>query len=278
MQRRALFPLQSVNHKETSLSPLKMAQAAPKKKLSHADKVKARENIEPQRFALIFDPPSVVLEYRDKARDSLRHRKMQIPSSCLHNVDLAVQKLVRHNNIHLHPSVVSKEQVQRLVEKLITPPAQQAGSSQRDSKKISDLPPVSSHTSDHPPVSRVSDPISAPGGVVGNSDPFALIEPVLDKHDVMTGALDLNKADDDVVKKAKEIMEEDFETNQVKPGDAGFVYDKREEFEAVEGDGEWDDEDSDGEVLSPGMSSGQIDSPMDSPLDTGDNDNDMYDF
>jgi len=275
-----------------------MAQAAPRKKLSHAEKVTARENIEPQRFALIFDPPSVVLEYRDKARNSLRHRKMQIPSSCLHDVGLAVQKLVRHNNIHLHPSVVSKDQVQRLVEKLITPPAQQAGSSQRDSKQTSDLPPAShtsdlppvSHTSDLPPVSRTSDlppvsgmsdpmsadPMSDP--FANAHDPFAPVEPVLDKHDVMTGALDLNKADDDVVKKAKEIMEEDFEQNAVKPGDAGFVYDKREEFVAVEGPGDWDDDDSDdGEQQSPGMSSGQLDSPMDSPLDVGDDD-DMYDF
>ena len=59
------------------------------------------------RFALIFDPPTVVLEYRDKSKDSLRHRKMQIPESCRHDVDVAVNKRVRHNNLHLHASVVS---------------------------------------------------------------------------------------------------------------------------------------------------------------------------
>ena len=80
-------------------------------------------NVEPQRFALIFQPPTVVLEYRDKRKDSLRHRKMQIPASCLHDVEVAVSKLVRHNNIHLHASVVSKDQVTRLVTRLLAPPS-----------------------------------------------------------------------------------------------------------------------------------------------------------
>merc|ERR1711988_1144565 len=92
-----------------------------RKRLSHADRERERGNVEPQRFALIFDPPTVVLEYRDKSRDSLRHRKMQIPESCAHDVELAVQKLIQHNNIHLHHSVVSKEQVRRLVERLLAP-------------------------------------------------------------------------------------------------------------------------------------------------------------
>jgi hypothetical protein len=231
-------------------------QTAPRKRLSHAEKVKQRESIEPHRFALIFDPPTVVLEYRDKTRDSLRHRKMQIPGSCLHDVDLAVNKLVRHNNIHLHPSVVSKAQVQRLVERLLVEPA---GNSLGETTN----PPFSPEP--------VQDPRSDPFAVV---DPFAKPEPQLNKREVMTGVVDLQRADDDVVKKAKALMEEDFEKHALKPGDDKFVYDKRVEFEVVEGHGEWDDDDSDSDVGlgEHSLSTGQ------SPLETGSPGDDMYAF
>lgn len=202
-----------------------MAQASGRKPMTRAEKTQERSNIDPQRFALIFDPPSVVLEYRDKKRDSLRHRKMQIPESCLHDVDLAVKKLVRHNNIHLHPSIVSKEQVKRLVERLI------AGSSAAPGFKVEQKDVLSR--------AAAADPFTAGGG-----DPFAQPEVALDKVEVMTGKLDLQTADDEVVKKAKEIMEEDFDKHALRPGDANFVYDKRIEFTPVEGAGDWDDDSS----------------------------------
>jgi hypothetical protein len=38
---------------------------------------------------------------------------------------------------------------------------------------------------------------------------------------------DLNKASDDIVKKAKDTMNQEFEKNRKKPGDQGFQYDHR---------------------------------------------------
>lgn len=264
MIRRALVPLQSTN----TNSNLDQMATAPRKKLTHAEKMKERENVEPHRFALIFDPPTVVLEYRDKARDSLRHRKMQIPGSCLHDVDLAVKKLVRHNNIHLHPSVVSKEQVQRLVEKLFAQP----DSSQREVKSV-----PKPQTLAPPPQ---SDPFSSGDPF---ADPFATPGPSLNKTEVMTGKLDLQKADEDVVTKAKEIMEEDFEKNALRPGDEGYVHDKRVEFDIAEGPGDWDEDSEEEEespdIRSPGnrsLSSGGSALDTGSPVDHGDDE--MYNF
>ena len=55
--------------------------------------------------------------------------------------------------------------------------------------------------------------------------------------------IDLNKASDALVAKAKEIMNVDFEKNRVKPGSADFEYDKRVEFAPATGGSEWDEDD-----------------------------------
>ena len=44
-------------------------------------------------------------------------------------------------------------------------------------------------------------------------------------------------------------MDERFQANQLRPGDAGFVYDKVVEFESPIGVADWDDED-DGQEIS----------------------------
>ena len=56
---------------------------------------------------------------------------------------------------------------------------------------------------------------------------------------------DLNKADDEEVKRAKETMDVLFKKNQVLPGDEGYQYDKQVEFEEGTEDNSWDEEESD---------------------------------
>ena len=54
---------------------------------------------------------------------------------------------------------------------------------------------------------------------------------------------DLNKASEEELKAAKAAMEQDFERKALKPGDAGYVHDKR--VTAPEGEletNDWDDE------------------------------------
>jgi len=45
--------------------------------------------------------------------------------------------------------------------------------------------------------------------------------------------------------KAKSIMNNKFEANRVRPGDAKFVYDKQVEFDAPSESAGWDDDDDD---------------------------------
>jgi len=52
---------------------------------------------------------------------------------------------------------------------------------------------------------------------------------------------DLNKMNDEELKKHKAQMDINFTKNQKKPGDEGFEYDKRETFIANQSN-EWDEE------------------------------------
>ncbi len=107
------------------------------------------------------------------------------------------------------------------------------------------------------------------------ADPFSKAQVSLNKHDVMTDKIDLNRADEEVVQKAKELMDEDFEQRVLRPGDPGFVYDKRVDFEIVEGPGDWDDA---SDADEPSVDAG---SPLSigSPLEVGDDiSDDAYHF
>jgi len=56
-------------------------------------------------------------------------------------------------------------------------------------------------------------------------------------------AMDLNRVSPEELAKAKEAMDVEFRRRQLKPGDPGFVYDKREEFVAdPNATNEWDEE------------------------------------
>jgi hypothetical protein len=63
---------------------------------------------------------------------------------------------------------------------------------------------------------------------------------------------DLNKVSEEENMRAKAIMEEDFKKNAKKPGDDGYIHDKRVEFEASE-ENDWDldsfdDEDDEADI------------------------------
>lgn len=58
---------------------------------------------------------------------------------------------------------------------------------------------------------------------------------------------DLNKADDEEVKRAKEKMDVLFKKNQVLPGDEGYQYDKQVEFKEGTENNSWDEDEDDDE-------------------------------
>ncbi|KAL1495962.1 hypothetical protein AB1Y20_014603 [Prymnesium parvum] len=53
---------------------------------------------------------------------------------------------------------------------------------------------------------------------------------------------DLNKVDPEVLARKKAAMEVDFERNRLRPGDEGFTYDKRVDFDGDKESNDWDDE------------------------------------
>ena len=69
-------------------------------------------------------------------------------------------------------------------------------------------------------------------------DPWGASTP----KDLDYNTYDLNKLDDTALKKEKAKMDVGFEKNQLRPGDAGYIYDTRKDFSQVEKvDDSWDD-------------------------------------
>jgi centrosomal protein CEP19 len=71
---------------------------------------------------------------------------------------------------------------------------------------------------------------------------------IVNKEFILGSDEDLNKLGDDVLRRKKEIMDQTFIQNRIKPGDPEFVYDKQVDFdtninEKVESG--WDAEESD---------------------------------
>jgi centrosomal protein CEP19 len=71
---------------------------------------------------------------------------------------------------------------------------------------------------------------------------------IVNKEFTLGSDEDLNKLGDDVLRRKKEIMDQTFNKNRIKPGDPEFVYDKQVDFdknvnEKVESG--WDAEESD---------------------------------
>jgi hypothetical protein len=63
---------------------------------------------------------------------------------------------------------------------------------------------------------------------------------ITNKEDLLK--LDLNSCSDELNRRAKEVMEEEFVRKCVRPGDQGFQWDKPAEFNPSEPT-DWDDED-----------------------------------
>ena len=57
--------------------------------------------------------------------------------------------------------------------------------------------------------------------------------------------VDLNKLSEEELARRKEAMSASFVANQLKPGDAGYVHDRRVSFDGPKEANEWDDELSD---------------------------------
>ncbi|KAG2446037.1 hypothetical protein HXX76_000639 [Chlamydomonas incerta] len=93
----------------------------------------------------------------------------------------------------------------------------------------------------------VSSSIAAGGAGPGPKSRFAAEAEKLTIGIEITEDLDLNKVSEVELKIAKQVMEEDFKKNQLRPGDPGYVYDKQVEFTPAAEANDWDDSEEEAE-------------------------------
>ena len=139
-------------------------------------------------------------------------RKLKATSDPLKVAEKIVQS---HPNL-LAPHLVSTSQVERLIRRLI------------DAQAADGAAPLTGAAAAPAPSKPAAEPAAAPSPQRGGGSQWG----------------DLNKASDEEVKAAKAAMAVDFDKHALKPGDAGYVHDKRVEIppdEELE-DNEWDDE------------------------------------
>lgn len=87
--------------------------------------------------------------------------------------------------------------------------------------------------------SRTS-PAAAPASI--HSTTAARSAPPTDARALVTGIGDLQRVGPAALQAAKARMDVLFESNRLKPGDPGYVYDRRVEFGAPQAVSDWDDE------------------------------------
>ena len=152
------------------------------------------------KFALVFDPPTLVVEYERASQSYVK--KIRIKNLSKYSPSSLLKKLVVSYKELLGPEVASQSQLMDILTLLLS-------QSQSDVK-------TSSHTSKE------------------NNNPHKGVVVLARGDEVAPAHLaiaskygDLNKVSEDTNLRAKQEMAVDFEKNRLRPGDTGFVYDKQ---------------------------------------------------
>jgi hypothetical protein len=168
-------------------------------------------DIEVRRFKLDFSTTSLLVEYKTgKGKRFVRRiRFKKYKPDC--DPKRVANKLSRQFVDILGRDKVSEEQVLELVKLLLAkqPPA----TTRIEAAASSSLSPTRKEN-------------------MAPADP----QSPLAKYDALG---DLNKVTEEQNLRAKALMDEDFVKNALKPGDEGYVHDKRADFEVSE-DNDWD--------------------------------------
>jgi hypothetical protein len=184
-----------------SLAPLSRPGANSFKSSNIANTSLASNSTNPQnkrrikaiRFALKYSPPALALCYADQKYAS-KQRFKRMPLSDITDQSTAeecTQRLIKQHPAYLSPHILSQLQLQRLVSKLL-----------------------SVHRANQKAASASDNSLDA---LYGNDDAAA------DE--------DLNRVDESVLQAKKSEMNVNFAARQLKPGDPGYQYDKRVEFQ-----------------------------------------------
>ena len=203
--------------------------------------------IVPRSLGVMFEPPTLTLVYAVGGK--LRKRTMPVrhlqadsdPSQ------LAQQIIAAHPTL-LSPQQISAAQITRLMGKLVAHKQQQQQQPQRqgqplDQQQQEQTAPQPRQEQEQGRQQQQSDAASAAAAVESSwprSEPAAAAGSA---GAALGDGGDLNKVSEDELKAAKAAMEVDFKKNALRPGDEGYVYDKRVERPSGELEAnDWDDE------------------------------------
>ncbi|KNC51853.1 uncharacterized protein AMSG_07945 [Thecamonas trahens ATCC 50062] len=150
--------------------------------------------LRPLRFAVKYQPPVIVMEYERPDEDGADPYTL-------------TRRLFDAHPRHLSPQWVKFEQVENLVSRILAAPR-------------------------HEPAAEAGPEVEAGAK--------AELEPQPQPSAGQAG-VNYNVLDDDALQEVKAGMEAEFEAKRLKPGDPGFEYDVRAEFDEADEPCEWDD-------------------------------------
>jgi len=225
---------------------------------ANANKVDPNDCV-PKRFALKYDPPTIIMEYLVPSSGKLYHHKMKIPllasDSDTHSV---LDTLKKKNTQYFATNKISEVQIKNFIDKLkkkLQSTETAAENKTTGGIKLGKLNPINSvkqtiNTNDKGNSLANSDLNKAKGGLTlptakgtlsaekskKDDNGFWDFEDLDDFDDnendveVDYDNTNLNKLSNEELQKHKDKMSVMFNKNQKKPGDKGFEYDKQQDF------------------------------------------------
>lgn len=178
-------------------------------------------SIEVRRYALKYQPPTLIVEYYDRKPRKKKVRNITFKKS-VHGTDAETlaEKVVDRNSDILAPSIVSFTQLVDLIKLLLFSDVSEMPSTNEDMFAGGNFQAFKNGHNNQP-LKREN-----------FKTPIAIYED-----------LDLNKVPEEVNAKAKEAMDVIFDSKRLKPTDKDFEYDKRVDFGPPAETSEWDEED-----------------------------------
>jgi len=216
----------------------------------------------PKRFGLRFDPPTIIVEYLVPSSGKLYHHKLKIANLKADSDTYSTLEAIKKK----HPQYfggnkIADNQITDFIERLkkklpggynggIFLTNNGFGENKLDSDaKVGKLAPLASttpKTNNNLSSFDMNKTKTASTEKAKNDNNFWAFDDLedLEEEDVERvdyNATNLNKLSQEELQKHKDKMSVLFNKNQKKPGEAGFEYDKQEEFEP-QGDNEWDED------------------------------------
>lgn len=202
------------------------------------------------RIGLRCQPPEILVEYVSASEgDTKRCRRIHLPRSVL-DMHQPVGPIARRLAL-AHGMLISETEFQRLLLDIQRIDQRQreekaAALGDSDSPGMRDTTKVSREVSPNTGAAELGTKASGPSES-GKSTTHSKAPQAADlcllyrDPEAALENVDLNHADDDTVKEFKDVMDIKFNENAIKPGDEGYVYDKRVAVNPSE-KSEWDDD------------------------------------